>query len=126
MIRQRLRKLEKALAPPPPPRVLAAVAWRGTVSEILVGAVNQPAPEGMTTADLPAGCVVFESNPREETAMLYLRTDGRPGCQRVIGVDLDTIVGRNLIQRPVASLEGGITKLTKLLPPSPAAAGEQR
>jgi hypothetical protein len=43
--------------------------------------------------------VIFESNPREEAASLYLGTDGKPHCQRVLGVDEDIVLGRDLIQK---------------------------
>jgi hypothetical protein len=58
----------------------------------------------MRVADLPPGCVVFESNPREEAAAIFLYADGDPYCHRILGVDEDILLGRDLLpKRP----EGG-------------------
>jgi hypothetical protein len=85
--------LESILVPTPP-RILAALVWQGAVRKLLIGAVSAPASEGMTITNLPPGCVIFESNPRQEAALLYLGTDGKPHCQRVLNVCEDIIVGR--------------------------------
>jgi hypothetical protein len=103
MYRARLARLENVIAPAPP-RIRAALAWRGEVRELLIGAVNQGAPEGIRVADLPPGCVVFESNPREEAAALFLDIDGEPYCHRILGVDEDVVLGRDL---PPKRPEGG-------------------
>ena len=90
---KRLARVESILAPRPP-RIRAALAWQGVVRRVLVGAVAQDAPAGMTVRDLPSDCVVFESNPRAEAALLFLGTDNRPHLQRIHGVCMDVIVGR--------------------------------
>jgi hypothetical protein len=98
MYRARLASLENVLAPAPP-RIRAALAWQGEVRELLIGAVNRCAPEGMRVADLPPGCVVFESNPREEAAAIFLAVNGEPYCQRILGVDEDILLGRDLLPK---------------------------
>jgi hypothetical protein len=90
---KRLSRIEDILAPRPP-QILAALAWRGVVRRVLVGAVSQDAPAGMTVVDLPSDCVVFESNPRAEAALMFLGTDNKPHLQVVHDVCLDVIVGR--------------------------------
>ena len=95
MNRKRLTKLEDALLPRPP-RIRAALAWEGRVRTVLIGAGCFPAPEGMTVEELPEGCVVFWSNPREEAACLYLdTTTNEPGIQRILGVEEDIVLGRH-------------------------------
>jgi hypothetical protein len=77
-----------------PPKIIAAVVWQGVVRQLLFGAVNSPAPAGMSEDDLPPGCRTFESDPSEECAWLYRGTDGRPHCQRALGVDGEVVLGR--------------------------------
>jgi hypothetical protein len=92
--RNRLAKLEEALLPRPP-RIHAALAWEGRVRTVLIGAGCFPAEEGLTVEDLPEGCLVFWSNPREEAASLYLdRGTNEPGIQRILGVEEDIVLGR--------------------------------
>lgn len=49
-----------------PPKLIAAVVWQVVVRQLLIGAVNSPAPAGMSEEDLPPGCQTFESDPHEE------------------------------------------------------------
>jgi hypothetical protein len=90
---KRLARVESILAPRPP-QIRAALAWQGVVRRVLVGVVAQDAPKGMTVADLLPGCVIFESNPQSEAALMFLGTDNKPHLQVVHDVCMDVIVGR--------------------------------
>jgi hypothetical protein len=95
-IRRQLQILRESLTPPGSRLVAATRDVRtGQLQRVLkADGSKEPATTGLAAEDLPAGCVVYDTDRRAEAALMYLGTDGRLHLQVVHGVCLDVIVGR--------------------------------
>src|SRR5262249_2149796 len=102
MRRARIARLESVLAQPPARILGATIDTRtGKLRNILASdGVKRPAPPELTVEELPQDCLVHRYDPSQECAWLYRSTaDGRCHVQRVLGVDEDVILGRDLSQK---------------------------
>jgi hypothetical protein len=102
MNRARISRLESALAPEPPCILGATLDSRtGQLRHVLYnGQGNRDAPPGLTLADLPSDCLIYRYDPSSECACLFQSTtDGRAHVQRVLGVNEDVVLGRDMERR---------------------------
>jgi hypothetical protein len=99
MNRARISRLESALAPEPPCILGATLDSRtGQLRRVLYnGKGTRDAPTGLVLADLPSDCLIYSYDPSSECAFLFQSTaDGRAHVQRVLGVNEDTVLGRDM------------------------------
>jgi hypothetical protein len=92
-----IKKLIAALQKPAISIIGCAVDSRsGKLRKVLYSnGVQQPAPDGLTTDQLPRGCRVFDYDPsRQVLSMFRSDADGRCHAQIVHAADEDIVVGR--------------------------------
>jgi hypothetical protein len=94
-IRRRLDRLAKSIGAGP--RIAAAVVEgaTGRVVQVLRGPAGfEPAPGGMTAADLPPGCELYPFDPDTSYIGCVNPQTGAAAVTSVCGIDLDVVLGR--------------------------------